>query len=211
MPYRRAKNKRLRRARVPANQKAIRKVVRNELDKAIEDKMYFQSDPNNSLSNTIQIFTPTSVISQGTTALTRIGDCISLKSFELHLNMQQSSAALRTSIRLLVFWGKAPEVTYTAALLYFYSGSVGLEIVSPINYPESHGRFQVFYDKVFTLTSAGQTAINWKKKFKLGGRKCWYDRSNNTGTNQLYYALISDEAANTPVVDCAHLLKYEDA
>lgn len=209
MPYRRPANKR--RRRKPANQKAIRKVVRKELDKAIEDKMLFSNDPNNSVSNVITVFTPTSGIPQGTTAITRIGDAISLKSFELRLNLQQSGVATRTSVRLLVFWGKAPEVTYTNALLFFYNGTVGYEIVSPINIPESHGRFQIIYDKVFTLTAAGNTCINWKKKFKLGGRKCWWDRSGNTATNQLYYILVSDETVNTPVVDCAHLLKFEDA
>lgn len=209
MPYRRVK--RVQKRRAPANQKAIRKVVRRELDKAIEDKMVFSNDPNNAISNVLTVYSPTSPLIQGTSALTRIGDSITLKTLELHLNIRQAAAATSSSVRLLVFWGKAPEVTYTNALLFFYNGTSGYEITSPINYPESHGRFQIIYDKIFTMTDVMVDHINWRKKFKLGGRKCWYDRSGNTGTNQLYYILVSDEATNTPTVDVAHMLKYEDA
>lgn len=188
----------------------VRAIVKSQLERAIENKMAFQNQPNTTIDDTLYVASATANLAQGTAANQRIGDSVRSKKLSIRMNMKMNSASVETSIRFVVWIGLAPEVTYNSGLLFFYNGIPGYEITSPINWPESSGRFRILFDKVFTLSAANNPSINYRKSFMLRNLTKW-DRAANTARGQVYYGFISDESVNTPTIDFAHLYQYEDA
>lgn len=210
MPYRRKNGNRRYRRRRPMNKKAVQAIARKEVDKRIENKVVFGNVQNNAFDNTGLTFSLTTSIAQGTTALTRIGDKISLQRYSFKGNLKLNASATSTSVRMLVLKVYEPGYSPVVSDLFFYNGTAGYEITSPINYPESKGRYAIMRDKTFTLTTE-KNELNFKGSIKFRNCQSCYDRSGNAQTKHIHVVFISDQAVNTPTLDFSSYLSFQDA
>lgn len=133
-------------------------------------------------------------------------------------------------VRAIVFWdrqanGAAPVLAAASPAPALLDVQI---VTSPTEAPfmyQTQDRFRVLYDKRFVInpkfgtvtnppTSVFPEGILFKKKIKLG-RKTKFDIPDGaiTGivTNSLYYALVSDAAANEPLVQTGLRVYYKDA
>jgi len=212
MPYKRTKSKRtFKKRRQNPKSKQIRRIVKNEIDKEIENKVLFANHQNITIDNTLSTAVSTTTgISQGTTVLNRIGDKISAKRWSFQGKItKHASATTGSCVRMIVVRSISPEITFTADMFWFYNGTVGYEITSPINYPEKIGRYQILRDRVFNLNTE-KNQIYFKFSLNIN-KPVYWDRSGNTAKGHLYVFFISDEAVNTPTIDYATYFSFQDA
>jgi len=224
----RAKSKK--RAKIaPSTKKEITQIVKKQINKREETKVYSSSNAISSslASGTIYNLSPTQQIVQGTGINQRIGNEIFLKNITITLVMQNR---LQQSLyyRLMVIW--MPEWlsaswTYNTGItsgteLFWTSSNL---ISAPVNYKLGN---TILYDKVFNLSTKTNNgaAPYYQQQFKRVkvkiNKKLTYEPGTNFFTKkQLFVVLIplSIDAGITPGVssvgatDIHCLTSYQDA
>jgi len=191
--------------------KAVKRIVKHEMDREIENKVQFKNDFGNQITDVGTSFGITSGIAQGTSALTRVGDAIIAKRLTTYLELQNNDAFARI-VRIVGIVAYAAEITWTDALLFFYNGTTGYEVNSPLNYPEINGRGRIFCDKRIVLEAQPETGYNkvLKMSHKFNHKVTW-DRSGNTAKGHIVWFFVTDDATTGVNVDMMTYFSYQDA
>ncbi len=147
-------------------------------------------------------------LSQGLTAITRIGDQVRFTSVQYRLLLSQHASAVETTVRLMVILDRQPNNAIATIANILESATVtGLREIG------TGRRFHVLHDRLFAMSSAGTTRINdkWYRKINI---KTEYNADNGTvadiTTNNIFFFLLSDEGTNVPNADIRFRLRYID-
>lgn len=130
-------------------------------------------------------------VTQGTTALTRIGNLTHPKSLDIKLAFNKSDAT--NMMRFLIIQWHQDTAVFTPGIttcLDPVAVAAGLGVQAPYN-NENHTLFRVVMDRVFLLDAGGDLGKVWKK-ITPSLRKTEYNGSAVTGTEKLYAMVISD-------------------
>lgn len=148
-------------------------------------------------------------ITQGDAYNERIGMQISPLEVTLRGTITVNATATRNVVRLIIFrWqiDNAVSVPSTAGLFEDSASSVWL---SP--YKHDIRQFIPLFDKIYVVDTVGtpiqEFVIDLKQNLKT---MCGYTAGANTGTNQLYVGLVSDQNVNTPTVTFHASVRYTD-
>lgn len=223
MPYAGSKTRTKKRMypkrRNTVSKKTVLTTVRRELHKDHENQVLFANvsgiaaDP---ISNSVPyVVSVTTNIAQGTSAITRIGDSITIQRFSFRALLTVSLTSQYNQVRMMVIRSKAPELDFISNIdwLWFYNTPNATDpsaaIVSPIAYPEKKGRYDILWDRTFVLNEQTRPQIYVQKSFKMN-HVCQWDRGGNTQKGHIYLVAISDEAANQPTVSLTTMLSYRN-
>lgn len=147
---------------------------------------------------------------QGVGESEHTGDSIKVQRFSGRMSFVQHASAKSTIVRMVIFKGKQERgaaTPYTINDILFDGNTTS--VLSPKNFDERFNT-KVIYDRTMTLSSSGTTVkvldinlpINWHVEYESG-----LSSINNGG---LYFALISNEATNTPTVTGSLKFTYTD-
>lgn len=217
----------------PKVAKAVKKYVKRIMDNDREDKYFDLSQviasSTSATNNAGSVVNMTSVL-QGITFAGRIGEVINAKSLEVRFDTTscyQSSnvggiPTLGTNLRVIIFQDHQIKSSTVPAV------SDILETVvynSPINHISLNARrLHILMDKIFELdpnvldTFTGayaiyttQTSQMMHKKFKPSQKITFTNATTGSDLNNIYILYISDQATNSPSVNCYSRLIFEDA
>lgn len=214
----------------PKTKKAITNIVKKELKKDVETKVWSTGSTTSTSLTKQSLYTlsPIAGIVQGTNNNQRIGNEIYLKNLTLKLLIQNNNRQSQT-YRLLVLWN---EANYSITWSYnnslgstdiFYSGSNMMNV--PPNFKLGQ---KILLDKILhqdAITSSGTSSAPYVKQFvykfaiKLNKKVKFLPSSPLLNGKQLYVVLIPDTAdagsisgvTTCGAVDFQALLSYDDA
>lgn len=150
-------------------------------------------------------------IAQGDTVSGRTGNQVTVKRLHLRLNLTVNSAGVSQRVRFIVFCdrlntGTAPtgtDVLNTASLVY--SGIAPSALVNQ--------RFKIYEDVVIPLSSVGANftiAKEWDLRMKDLKVSFTGTGAGNSGSNSLYFLLLSSDNTNQPTYAVGWNLFYYD-
>jgi len=130
--------------------------------------------------------------SQGDSVVQRDGDSIKLARMSGRIILQKNSAATITTLRCILFRGKAENAVS-------YAGTDLLETISVVAPKANHEKFRtkILYDKIYTL-NADKSVLTFDWNFKLFGHCNFTAAGTNVEDGGLYLMLLSSEVANFP-------------
>jgi len=157
--------------------------------------------------------TPLISINQGLTDITRIGDRIRIKRFQMRGKVYgNASATGPTGVRLVVFLWKNPQVSANAPI----AGEILQANAGYLPwgaYTRDYGDLiQILYDATFSVTKLDATtelelfAVNMPCNIEVGFAAAGTDPL----INGLYAMLVTDTAANQPSATFQSTCWYED-
>lgn len=186
---------------------AVRKIVRSEIDKNQELKLYETILPLTSISATGTIYDLSGGITQGDTNISREGSAVTFKS--LLLRYQFIHADSTQLMRVILFRWMSTGVPAVSDIIQDTTINPPLSALSLNN----SSYIQVIFDKLHALSTNTNANLAFKKYVKLNGRAQW-DSGSSTGRKkgQLFMLFISDSAAVThPTVNFNARLRFTDA
>lgn len=148
-------------------------------------------------------------VPQGDTSSSRDGNKCKALSLNFHAQVTIDTNAVRSACRIILFKdkssnGSAPavlDVLENATYLYSYNN---------VNCPY---RFQILFDKTFSLSTTGTQTINVKRFIKMGHHITY----KGTGATQsdaadghIYMLVISNETTNQPDLEVNSRLTFVD-
>lgn len=169
--------------------KLVRGQVRSMQDSVKEIKYIVPAVISLSL-NSFNAVDLTSLITQGTTAQTRIGANVYLKKLEM--TWQALLGDPTNLVRVLIYeWlvDSSTDVPQITELLED-SSTIPRQILSPLLVIKPH-RFRMLHDGLVDLDTY-HPQRHGKLTIKLGNMKVGYNLGVNTGRNHLYITLLSD-------------------
>ncbi len=186
-----------------SQKQTITKVVKNILDSKMEMK-WIPFNVSTTVDNSGSMTDLTSV-GQGTNAVSRVGQTITVKSIEM--NVVATLADTTNLIRMRIFeWipSDTSDIPSLSELQYNTSS-----VISPL-LPYKPSRFRVLYDHLFVLDTY-HPILAEKVRLELD-HEVQYDLSVNTGSRHLYLSLQSDSgAASHPGFAYDALVRFQDA
>jgi len=167
----------------------VKNIVKKTIMATKTLKWYQDDSGNGSFSTSGVIHSPSLLISQGTTALQRVGAAVLLKNIHFRCAFLLGDA---TNIMRLTVFKWIPSNTSDAASIgeiFDSSGTGGLTCLAPFLL-YSPSRFKILYDKFWELdvyhptkTLEFDVPLNFRTEFDIGV---------NTGRNHIYYCVSSD-------------------
>lgn len=150
-------------------------------------------------------------VAQGTTAITRVGRSINLKS----LLFRYSIIGLATDpiMRVMILYDK--QNTGTAPSVGGILQTVGNAnaVNAPLEYTQA-GRFQILYDKLIVCDAVKQTSYEGKFYKKFNGLSLKYQGDTaaqaDVNKNAIYVLTISTTAAGNPTIGWVSRLRFCD-
>lgn len=214
----------------PSTRKAVSALVKRQISRAEETKIYSTGSATSSALTRESIYTlsPLQVITQGTGNYNRIGNDIYLQGIKLNMLFQNLGQRQTLFYRVAVLWHTSQwnaNWTYQDCLTkneLFYTGSNPMQ--TPFN--TKNTGTTVLYDKVFDMSSTsnnGATLFYKQKQFskflKINKRLTYLAGSNILKSKQLYIVIIpltidAGSVAWTTscgAVDMQSLVYYKDA
>jgi len=183
----------------------------NEIRKLINiETKFFDYSFNNTIGATT--VTPISLMAQGLTSVTRVGDSIRLQHIEATFQLITNTASAGSRARITVLRDLDGAGTYpTAALIYANTGSVVAIQASPMKFNELE-RFSVLYDEVLTTcngTYAGMSrfSVPHNGHIKFLGETAV---EGSCGKGTIYLVVTGSEAANQPTLTLSTRIMYTD-
>lgn len=153
-------------------------------------------------------------VAEGSDYLNRDGNSILLQRIEFacYISQQTSILTVPCFVRCMIFCDKMQRGTDPTLAEILETTSVNVNIVSPVLHYTA-GRFQVLYDKVFTLSVGNATghAVSFEKELHqhvMYSSTTGADASNWTGA--LYLLFLSNDAVNPPTVQMYNRLVFTD-
>lgn len=214
MVYYRRKRATYRRKRIagqrklnPRQKKQVKRLITGTQELKAIDTAVLQSPTGAGLC---QVLT---MPSQGDSLSTRDGDEILLKKLSCRLNV--ISADNTNIVRLIVFRWRADNTT--AANVPIPTNILqNLNATAFYNYTAFRSNeMTILYDKLVALSSTGSQDMIIRRDLygkNLGKKRITFDAAVITGTDQIYYLLISDSvAAPHPQVGGYFRLEYTDS
>ncbi len=159
------------------------------------------------VSSTASIFTIADLV-QGLTAITRVGDQVRWVNMMYNMTIKMHASATETNLRLMLILDRQPNnAVATVAQVLETSSVTGLREIN------TGKRFYVYHDKVFSMSSAGETALS-EQYYRKINVKTEFNANAGTvadiSTNNIFFLLISDEATNVPSVNLQIRMRYID-
>lgn len=151
-------------------------------------------------TNCSNAYTPTSVtaIVQGATANQRNGNSIKLVSLNMKGYIAQS-ANFNAMARVMLVRDKFNQGTIPAIADILQNTASTQTVVSPLNI-DNAGRFQVMYDRLFTMTNTGQSQVFFKKYFKLNHHARYNGAAaTDEKQGQIFVLFITEQTASVPL------------
>lgn len=170
-------------------------------------------------------------MNQGDNASQRIGKKITCSSLQFRAELIQNPIdSTPSQVRFVILkWNPVNGVAPTEDSIWDRT-VITNAIFSPYN-AQYFGQYKIYYDKVFSFdpsnwaayaTVSGNSAVTsyaprsrfFKKKIKLNFNTLYDGTSNVTAdinVNGLYLMVISDSAANAPLMDFGARLYYKDS
>lgn len=136
-----------------------------------------------------------SLVSQGTTNNTRIGDTVSPTSISMRMKMNLHASATASQVRVIVYrWiSEAPNTASVSDIL-------GTSTISSFKSDDNRYQSEFLMDRVFSLNT-DRPEIYLQRKIKLNKYISFPEGSATPNRNAIYIAILSDEATNTPTLD----------
>lgn len=158
-------------------------------------------------STTPQVFGDPSWLAAGTSDTTRTGNQIKVTSIQAKILITRNTSATLTQVRCVFFYAVAPNGSLPSFTQVFESNDVN----SYIN--KDYGiDYKILFDKVYLLdVYHPQKEIQIYEKMQ---HHIKYLDSNagdsSMGNGAIYFACISNEATNTPIVKIRTRMRYLD-
>lgn len=220
--------------------KTVTAVVKKEIKKAEETKIYYVTAVNSTaVTNGLYTLSPVQGITQGTGAQgARVGNDIFLQNLTINVLMQSLANVVQTNFRIMVLWA---DDMYTAGW-NFLGGPLNGLVASDFlltssniynSLPDFKQDINVLYDQQFsiqsfqatTFTTTANTAYNKgqiTKKITIpfnGKKVSWTQGSVFFNKKQLYVVIIPNSPDNgitqgvtsVGAIDIQALLSYKDA
>lgn len=160
-----------------------------------------------SSSGTVQ---PLSLIGQGTTDITRVGNSILCKDITAKYIVSQNASATNTSVRWVLFLDKQ-NANGTAPTMTDLLQSAG--VTQPMN-RDNADRFVILRTGIIDLSINGTRQRHIQIYKDLSRLHIKYDGTDATqasaAEHQLYLGLISNEATNTPTFGGVSRIHFYD-
>ncbi len=151
-------------------------------------------------------------IGQGTGESEREGNQIKVTSVYLDYFISINASATDTTIRIMIFVDKQPNGASTTLTELLSDPTSPANIVSPINLGNKY-RINMLYNKRHQLSINGRRNAQGKRYIKQQ-LKVRYSGSGSTisalTTNNIRFIAISDEATNTPTIECSMRTRFID-
>lgn len=179
----------------------------------VEKKHHDVELSTNAVSTTPQINLLTG-IAQGDTNLTRTGNDILMKTLEMKFKITQHASATRyTTVTGWLICDKRCDGTLPGYTDIFDDPTSTSDRVIAMRNDDNLERFVVIKKWRWLLTESGREVSVTDEFVKLDIH-CRYDGTGSTiadgKDNQLYLVLVSDEPANTPLVEVISRLRFID-
>lgn len=145
-----------------------------------------------------------SVVSQGNNNQNRQGDVISPTSLKLRLTASIHASATATQLRVILFKSKTTAITTVTQI-------INTAAINAFKAEDYRYISKILYDKVFQLDSVNRPEMFLHKYIKLGGIMGYPGSTTTPNRNGVSILLISDEAANVPLVAYTSRLHFKDA
>lgn len=145
-----------------------------------------------------------SLVSQGNTNNTRIGDTIHPTSVNLRMKMNLNASATASQVRVIVFrWiSESPNTGSVTDIL-------GSSTITSYKADDTRYQSEFLMDRVFSLNT-DRPEIYLQRKIKLNKYMSFAEASATPIRNGVYIAILSDEATNAPALDYQTRLFYRD-
>lgn len=216
----------------PAQKKQVRDMVKGGFEQHVETKHAINDSAAADVLTTGTLADIT-LIGQGATQDTRVGDRILLKKLTLRAKMVASAGGLLVSadaydtIRLIVFrwWGdNAVDVPGLSKILELGNNDTDYTVAS--HNQDDKEMFTIISDETFVVYNTtvyngsalavepgpGHVAIVTKSLPIKGDKHVYYNVGANSGSGHLYLLSVSDSGFTPhPKLNFSMLLEYEDA
>lgn len=190
-PQQRGRRTKQRSAPIPAGvKKYVKQYVKSQLSADEELKHYPTVIAPTALSTT-GVVQDLSVITQGTTSLTRVGDEVRAQSLDFTVGFIAGDAT--NFCRCTIIEWKMNDSNDAVTLSDVYSNYLNNPALSQIS-PTKPNRFRIIYDKTVSVSTAGDGAAIIRGHLKLN-HAISYNLGANSGIGHLYMLLSSDSSA----------------
>lgn len=181
--------------------------IKTAIRKNIETK-YHDVTISEAVSTVASIGSLTDV-SQGQTDTTRIGDKLTIRGLSGRASMLGADAS--NLIRIIIFqWHHTDSVAPVIADILSSSGDPRSNFVH-----DTQNQYTVLYDKLFTLTSAGDKLVRawiFRPRLKYAKKTINYSAGSTVGSNKIYRLFLSDSGASVhPSFNWSCRFYYDDA
>lgn len=162
-----------------------------------------------SVTNTGSV-TQLTAVAQGDTDLTRNGNSIKPLSLLMKGEIQMSTSASNSVVRVMVFKDTQQVADTSPSVGDVLDGSFTNLYLAPLN-NETVGRFKVIYDKLFRLNIQGKSSaiINVYKKL-YGHVRFNGSASTDIQKGGIYLLVVGDEPTNIPSITLQTRICYSD-
>jgi len=210
------RRKRVSKAKV-SNSKSLSNAVRKAIKYSGESK-YFYTNIGTSNVDWNGLIQNLTLVPQGTTDVTRIGDSLTPMSLEVrgHLVLNQAGRQYCMGRMLIFRWLQDTDdtsPTVTDVLDFVGSDQVVLSAIAH----DKREDYNILYDSgPFLLTTIGASGysdqiFNMKKTIKLAGKEIKFVGGGTNARNHIYAIFVSDvPAVNQPYCRFAFKLNYKD-
>ena len=158
-------------------------------------------------STTPQVFGDPSWLAAGTSDITRTGNTIKVTSMQAKILMTRNTSSTLTQVRCVFFYAIAPDGALSSFTQVFESNDVNAYINKDYGID-----YKIFWDKVYLLdVYHPQREIKIYKKLQHHIK--YLDGTAGDaalGSGAIYFACISNEATNTPIVRIRTRMRYLD-
>ncbi len=186
---------------------AVTSIARKELQRNMEWKHNLVSTTDT--ASTSGFIRDLSAVPQGDTDITRDGDALMASSVDIRYTI--FSADNYNVWRVIVFQWHPITTPVVADIL----NNVASSNVNAFYETDHAHMFKIMYDKTWTLNenvSGTSVALSGRFKVRVPRKQVKYLNTSTTGTNKVYYLLISDSgAASHPGWNFSSKLNYTDA
>lgn len=216
--------------------KTIKKIVKKEIKKNEETKLFYASTTASALaSNLVYTLSPTQGISVGTSAQARIGNEIFIQNLTLNMKALSAETIASTNIRVIVMWN---DVQKSGGWAFNPTGLVEADFLlassDNINsLPNYKLGVNILYDQVISMrsscpvlfTATANTKFTRSQVLKrvtipLKGKKVVWEPSTNYFNDKQLYVVIIPQSQDVGVIpgvttvgalDIQALLSFKDA
>lgn len=187
------------------------RTVRHMMNRVVEWKHKTQNQLNVGITTAGTIL-DLSVIAQGQTDQTRIGDQLNMASMSFRGHVYGNIAdTVPRNVRLIAFQWNNDTAPAVADILIV---TAGLETSATYN-TDNARMYKIRYDRVFktnNVVASGQFMQNIKRKVVIpyDDRKVKYSAGGTAGTGKMYWLQISTAGANFPSLSVEWKINFSD-
>lgn len=146
-------------------------------------------------------------IATGDADANRTGNSLLVKGLSCNATLSMPAALLQARLRMVIVRDKQQIGDTAPAFTDIFSSSTPDSLMNVTTL----GRFDILYDKVFTLSQGGNPTFSIRKYFKMYSH-IRFNGSTSTDIqkNGIYLCLVSDDNTNPPVIASNWRIFYHD-